>query len=160
MTPPTRRRLPVLVAILGLAPLGLLAGCDDESSSASLPDVDTSAISSAPADATSQAFCAAYDLADDLDEDADAGDGELADDLRSSAASLSSVGTPDDMPGAARAGFVVYVTAAGTATPDEARAVVGAAADQVATALGVATDDAGSFAAFQAYVAGTCFTGS
>lgn len=132
----------------------LVAGCSDDPSE---PAVDGTAVASAPVDATPQDFCAAYDQ--DLGAMADGSDdADLADLLRTSAASLADVGTPDDIPDDARAGFVVFVSATGGATAKEAAALAGASsAGQVASALDVTGDDSTALAAFTAYVAGTCF---
>ncbi|CAN5421987.1 hypothetical protein BH11ACT8_BH11ACT8_16830 [soil metagenome] len=150
--PPARilAGLPVLVSAAVL-----LAGCQHSDSELG-PAGDPIAASDAAQVASVQDFCGAYGLTKGLAADED--DADLALELRDNAAKLADVGTPRDIPRAARAGYVVYVAATSVVTTDEARAMVGAHAGDVVTALDVAAADAPAVTAFQEYVAGTCFT--
>lgn len=128
----------------------LLGGCSSVFADDAAP---LASASTAPESATSQAFCAAYQL-DDASPDAD----DAVSRLRAGAVALRDSGTPDDIPSKARVGFVHYVAAIADATDEQAQSLIDATSgDQVAPALDVGADQTSSVKAFQAYVAGTCF---
>ena len=154
---PGPRRAPLAVLVVTAFAGAVVGACSDVGSGSDSSKAASPATSTAPTDAAAQAFCGAYGLVRGVDADADAGD--LAVQLRTHAVTLAGVGTPSDIPDAAREGFVVYVDAAGYATSEAAKSMVGAAsAAELATALGVSPDDTPLIGAFQDYVAGTCFT--
>ncbi len=107
----------------------------------------------APRDAEPQSFCAAYD------PDAD---------LRVTARDLADVGTPDDIPAAGRAGFVIFVRG-GAAARGALAALTGDSSDggdsdvsgMVTAAEELSGDpdgaDRDAVAAFLEYARATCF---
>ncbi|MBS46014.1 MAG: hypothetical protein CMH83_23130 [Nocardioides sp.] len=149
--PRPRRRAAGPLAAGAVALALVLAGC------AGTPDPVDATV--APSDATSQDFCAAYDLGLGEDNPTDAPVETLVDALRASGVALADAGTPDDVPEPARAGFEVYAAAISAVSADQVRALRTADTPRTrARALGLGAGDAARYRAFARYVAATCFT--
>lgn len=132
---PSRRAGAIAASLLLLG----LTGCSGD---------DPVDAADAPTDATPHEFCAAYDAVV-----AEADEHERSE-------RLADVGTPDDIPEQARAGYVVFVAAASVSDGDAGSELAGAgSAQEAAAALDLAGDDARDYGAFDDYVRGTCFAG-